>query len=130
MALAMQAAVARIAAEEGRDLAIRIGIDTGPVVAGVIGTKKFSFDLWGDAVNTSSRMESHGIPGQIQVTEAVFRRLRDRYAFEPRGRIEVKGIGEMAVHLLKGRASGAIATTGGPEVGEPAPAAVSVSAPR
>jgi class 3 adenylate cyclase len=69
---------------------LRIGIDTGPVVAGVIGRAKFIYDLWGDTVNTASRMESHGLPGTIQVTERVVQRLDGRYPFEPRGTIEVR----------------------------------------
>jgi len=67
-------------------LKVRIGIDTGPVVAGVIGKSKFIYDLWGDTVNAASRMESHGVPGRIQVTKRLRRRLGDRYRFEPRGR--------------------------------------------
>jgi class 3 adenylate cyclase len=84
-------------------LPIRIGIDTGPVVAGVIGESKFIYDLWGDAVTTASRMESHGVPGSIQVTEAVRDRLADRYDLVARGEIEVKGRGEMRTWLLEGR---------------------------
>jgi class 3 adenylate cyclase len=101
MALAMLAACAsgRVA-EAG--IRLRAGIDTGPVVAGVIGRRKFIYDLWGDTVNTASRMESHGIPGSIQVTEAVYRRLCDRYRFEPRGTVDVKGKGPMATWLLIG----------------------------
>ena len=82
---------------------MRIGIDTGPVVAGVIGRAKFIYDLWGDTVNTASRMESHGVPGTIQVTERTYEQLRDRYAFQPRGTIEVKGKGPMPSYLLTGR---------------------------
>jgi class 3 adenylate cyclase len=73
------------------------------VVAGVIGTAKFSYDLWGDTVNTASRMESTGVPGCIQVTERTYRRLRDRYRFERRGPVEVKGKGELVTWFLVGR---------------------------
>ena len=82
-------------------LRLRIGFDTGPVVAGVIGRRKFIYDLWGDTVNTASRMESHGVPDAIQVTARVHDRLRDRYTFEPRGTIEVKGKGPMSTWLLQ-----------------------------
>jgi class 3 adenylate cyclase len=82
---------------------LRIGIDTGPVIAGVIGRRKFIYDLWGDTVNTASRMESHGIPGQIQVTERVVRALDGAYRLEPRGTVDVKGKGPMATWLLRGR---------------------------
>jgi class 3 adenylate cyclase len=103
MALAMQAEVARRTDPSGQPLAVRIGIDTGPVEAGVIGTSKFSYDLWGDTVNTASRMESHGIAGCIQVTERTYQRLRDGYRFQRRGPIPVRGMGEMVTYLLVGR---------------------------
>jgi class 3 adenylate cyclase len=93
MALGMREEVARRADPSGRPLQVRIGIDTGPVEAGVIGTAKFSHDLWGDTVNTASRMESHGIPGCIQVTSRTYQRLRDSYRFERRGPILVRGVG-------------------------------------
>ena len=83
-----------------RRLAVRIGIDTGPVVAGVIGERKFIYDLWGDPVTMASRMESHGVEGGIQVTERAGERLRSRYALTARGEIEVKGRGRMATYLL------------------------------
>jgi class 3 adenylate cyclase len=103
IALAMRDEVAKRADPSGRPLALRIGIDTGPVVAGVIGRSKFIYDLWGDTVNTASRMESHGVPGCIQVTDRTYRRLRDRYRFERRGPIAVKGKGEMVTWLLLAR---------------------------
>src|SRR3712207_4120024 len=85
MALAVREEVPRHLDPRGRPLQVRIGIDTGPVVAGVIGRRKFSYDLWGDTVNTASRMETNGVPGCIQVTDRAYRRLRDRYRFERRG---------------------------------------------
>jgi adenylate cyclase len=103
MALAMQAEVTRRADPSGQPLQLRIGIDTGPVEAGVIGTAKFSYDLWGDTVNTASRMESHGIPGCIQVTTRTYQRLRDSYRFQRRGPISVRGMGELVTYLLVGR---------------------------
>jgi class 3 adenylate cyclase len=104
LALAMQVEVARRSDPSGQPLQARIGIDTGPVVAGVIGTDKFSYDLWGDTVNTASRMESTGVPGCIQVTERTCRRLRDGYRLKRRGLVAVKGKGEMITWFLVGRA--------------------------
>lgn len=103
MALDMQAAIADFKTDTGEPFQIRIGINTGPVVAGVIGTKKFSYDLWGDTVNVASRMESHGLPGCIQVTTAVYDRLKNRYIFEERGAIEIKGKGETIAYWLKAK---------------------------
>ena len=78
-----------------------MGIAIGPVMAGVIGTDKFSYDVWGETVNLASRLESHGIPGEIQVSCAVREALADSFVFEPRGRIEVKGVGRLETWLLK-----------------------------
>jgi class 3 adenylate cyclase len=100
MALDMQAGIDSYAKRTNTDLTIRIGIHTGSVVAGVIGTKKFIYDLWGDTVNTASRMESTGVPGRIQVTEATCRLLRDQFELEPRGPIDIKGKGQMHTYLL------------------------------
>lgn len=106
MALEIQEALRPRRAPTGDRLRVRVGINTGPAVAGVIGTAKFAYDLWGDAVNTASRMESHGLPEGIQVTEATYLRLKDKYAFESRGMIDVKGKGPMATYLLLGRLDG------------------------
>ena len=95
--------VGRLLKQQGYRLQVRIGIDTGPVEAGVIGTSKFSYDLWGDTVNTASRMESHGIAGCIQVTERTYQRLRDGYRFQRRGPIQVRGMGELVTYFLVGR---------------------------
>ncbi|MDJ0724290.1 MAG: adenylate/guanylate cyclase domain-containing protein [Prochloraceae cyanobacterium] len=103
MALDMQLTIANFNVDRHKDLKIRIGINTGPVVAGVIGTKKFIYDLWGDTVNTASRMESHGIPNKIQVTETTYQRLKDRYQFKKRGPIYIKGKGTMPTYILLGR---------------------------
>jgi class 3 adenylate cyclase len=103
LALAMQMEVPRRADPNGRPLQVRIGIDTGPVVAGVIGTDKFSYDLWGDTVNTASRMESTGVAGCIQVTDRAYQRLRDSYRFQRRGLVAVKGKGELVTWFLVGR---------------------------
>jgi CheY-like chemotaxis protein/class 3 adenylate cyclase len=106
MALDMKKSIAQFNVECGEPLNIRVGINTGPVIAGVIGTKKFSYDLWGDTVNTASRMESRGLAGHIQVTAATYERLQDKYLFEERGTIQVKGKGEMTTYLLTGRKTG------------------------
>ncbi|MDY6784650.1 MAG: adenylate/guanylate cyclase domain-containing protein [Cyanobacteriota bacterium] len=102
MGLSMQKAIETFQRDRGESLQIRIGIHTGSVVAGVIGTHKFIYDLWGDTVNTASRMESHGLPGKIHVTEEVYLRLRDRYRFEQRGELQVKGKGKMTTYWLLG----------------------------
>ena len=95
---------------DGHDIRMRIGINSGPLVAGVVGTHKFSYDLWGDVVNTASRMESEGIPGSIQVTEATYELIRDRFVCEPRGLVSVKGKGEMHTYILLSRNEDAAVT--------------------
>jgi class 3 adenylate cyclase len=103
MALDMQKAISQIKWREGTQISMRIGINSGPVVAGVIGTKKFIYDLWGDTVNVASRMESLGIADAIQVTEATYVRIRDQFHCEQRGLIAVKGKGEMMTYWLSSR---------------------------
>ncbi len=106
MALEMVKEMKRFREDTGVPLDIRIGINTGPIVAGVIGQKKFTYDLWGDTVNTASRMESHGLTGRIQVTEATYASLRDSHTFEERGLIDVRGKGQMKTYFLAGRKQG------------------------
>jgi len=102
MALDMQQAIASFQVDRNDPFQIRIGINTGPVVAGVIGIKKFSYDLWGDTVNVASRMESQGIPGRIQVSATTYKQLKNQFVFEERGAIAVKGKGNMTTYWLKG----------------------------
>jgi class 3 adenylate cyclase/CheY-like chemotaxis protein len=104
MALRMLEAIAAFNLARGTSLRMRIGLHSGPVVAGVIGTSKFIYDLWGDTVNVAARMESHGVPGAIQVSRATADLLQARFVCEPRGIVEVKGKGPMEVFLLTGLA--------------------------
>jgi len=103
MALDMIEEMERFNEQSGHRLKVRIGIETGAVVAGVIGKRKFLYDLWGDTVNTASRMESHGVSGRIQLTESTRQRLSDPFMLEKRGTIEVKGKGEMRTWFLNSR---------------------------
>ena len=103
MALELRTVIAGFKRETGEPLQLRIGLHSGPVIAGVIGTKKFIYDLWGDTVNTASRMESHGIQDQIQVTEATHALLQTEFTFSPPREIEVKGKGQMQVYSLLGK---------------------------
>jgi class 3 adenylate cyclase len=102
MALSMRDAVSEVARQSGHPLAVRIGANTGPVVAGVIGKKKFAYDLWGDAVNTASRMESHGVPGEIQISASTRARVEGAFDLEARGVIQVKGKGELETWWVRG----------------------------
>jgi guanylate cyclase len=88
-------------------LGFRAGLHSGCVSAGVIGLRKFAFDVWGDTVNTASRMESHGVPGRVQISGATYRHVRDTFACEPRGKIDVKGKGLIEAWLVIGGSKGA-----------------------
>jgi class 3 adenylate cyclase len=99
----MQAAMGSVGEVGHLGLDLRVGINSGPVVAGVIGRKRFLYDLWGDAVNTASRMESHGTSGRIQITRATKELLADEFVCERRGTISVKGKGEIEAWYLVGR---------------------------
>jgi class 3 adenylate cyclase len=98
-------AVRKFSGPDGDPLTVRIGIDTGSVVAGVIGVRKFIYDMWGDIVNTASRMESHGVVNHIQTTKGYREATRDTFAFEARGPVFIKGKGEMETYFLRGRAN-------------------------
>ena len=112
MALDMQQTLQQFNAETGENFQMRIGIATGPVIAGVIGLKKFIYDLWGDTVNIASRMESHGIANEIQVTDVTYECLKDQYLLERRGTIFVKGKGTMTTYLLKKKQEDIISSCG------------------
>ena len=100
-ALAMRDSLSEFNQRNNTDLQIRIGLNSGPVIAGVIGKRRFLYDLWGDSVNTASRMESHSIPGKIQISEATRQLLDGKFTVEDRGVIEVKGKGSMQTYFLE-----------------------------
>ena len=106
MALEMQAFADKLSIRDEHRIQFRIGIHSGPVIAGIVGRKKFQYDIWGDAVNTASRMESHGEAGQIQVSQATYELLKDEFIMEKRGTIDVKGKGQMTTWFLMGHREG------------------------
>jgi adenylate cyclase len=106
LALDMAEAVADLKDPQGRAVPLRIGLAAGPVVAGVVGSRKFFYDVWGDAVNVASRMESTDVEGRIQVPQSVYERLKDDYVLEERGDVEIKGKGLMHTWYLVGRRRG------------------------
>ncbi len=103
MALSMQREIVGLQASSTAPFSLRIGVHSGPVVAGVVGTRRLAYDLWGPTVNLANQMELCGVAGAIQVTSATHELLEDNYLFEPRGEFYVKGQGEVATYLLRGR---------------------------
>ena len=103
LALGMLDALERQNATVRRPFRARIGMHTGPVVAGIIGRHKFTYDVWGDTVNLAHRLEAQGVPGRIQVSAATRDALAEHYAFEPRGLVDIRGKGQVPTYLLLGR---------------------------
>jgi class 3 adenylate cyclase len=106
LALAIQREVSTVVSGCGEPFSVRVGVNTGPVVAGVVGVRRLAYDVWGPTVNIANEMESSGVPGGIQVTEATYLRLKDRYTFEQRGEYYVRGVGDVNTYLLKWRRAG------------------------
>lgn len=92
-----------LSTEFGEEIAVRIGIHSGPAVAGVIGSRKLFYDVWGDTVNTAARMEQHGQAGMIQVSQEAKQAIGDGYSFKERGAVGIKGKGRMTLYFLTGR---------------------------
>ena len=126
LALDMADAVADLKDPQGRAVPLRIGMASGPVVAGVVGARKFFYDVWGDAVNIASRMESTDVEGRIQVPQRVYESLKDDYVLEERGVVDVKGKGPMNTWYLVGRRNGDAPTNDGLESVSPRTTAQSV----
>lgn len=101
MALDMSKYLAKKQTTSGKPIQFRIGINSGSLIAGIVGKKKFQYDVWGDAVNIASRMESHGVPGKIQITQTTYNLIEDKFICNPRGMVELKGKGQMATWFLK-----------------------------
>lgn len=113
MALEMLEAVREFNAKRGSDLSLRIGINSGPVVAGVIGRQKFSYDLWGSTVNLASRMQSSGLPDRVNVSEATHALLAGKFNLTPRGTVNCKGLGDIRTYLVDGKVTGVNGATAG-----------------
>ena len=103
IALDMMASIEEINSTGDVVVQFRIGLNAGPVIAGVVGQRKFHYDIWGEAVNTASRMESQGVPGKIQITHNMKDLLQHQFVFAPRGKVEIKGVGDTECWFLEGR---------------------------
>ncbi|MGB0964369.1 MAG: adenylate/guanylate cyclase domain-containing protein, partial [Mycobacterium sp.] len=114
LALDMADSVADLKDSEGRDVPLRIGMAAGPVVAGVVGAKKFFYDVWGDAVNVASRMEATDIEGRIQLPDNIYERLSESFVLEERGYVDIKGKGLMRTWYLVGQRADMVAPSGSP----------------
>jgi class 3 adenylate cyclase len=119
MALDMLDEINGLNLQHGWAVSFRIGVNSGPAVAAVVGRHRFTYDIWSDTVNTASRMESSGVPGRIQVTEETYRRLLLTHRFECRGQIDIKGKGPMTTYFLIGRQRAVARPTGSAVGGAP-----------